>query len=80
MYELSRNCGDIDVYIISGEPEAEREPQRAVDRPTPLANYLSSVARTQIKIGYSRNMTAELQRTRTASVDILVGPAHRMGR
>src|SRR6266487_551185 len=58
------------------------EGQRITDvleRYAPLAGYLSAVAGTQIKIGYSRNMSAELQRTRTASVDILVGPAHIIG-
>src|SRR5258706_14368850 len=62
--------------------QEESEEQRIADvleNYAPLANYLSAVARTQIKIGYSRNMTAELQRTRTASGDILVGPAHIIG-
>jgi ABC-type phosphate/phosphonate transport system substrate-binding protein/rhodanese-related sulfurtransferase len=45
----------------------------------PLANYLSKVAGTEIKVGYSRDMTVELQRTRTSSVGILVGPAHIIG-
>src|SRR5262249_49604453 len=40
---------------------------------------LSEVAGVEIKMGYSRNMTEELQRTRTGSVGILVGPAHMIG-
>src|SRR5882672_10891974 len=45
----------------------------------PLSKYLSEVAGIEIKMGYSRNMTEELQRTRTGSVGILVGPAHMIG-
>ncbi len=45
----------------------------------PLANYLSKAAGTEVKVGYSRDMTVELQRTRTSSVGILVGPAHIIG-
>jgi ABC-type phosphate/phosphonate transport system substrate-binding protein/rhodanese-related sulfurtransferase len=45
----------------------------------PLAKYLSEVAGVDIKMGYSRNMTEELQRTRTGSVGILLGPAHVIG-
>src|SRR5262249_11319987 len=45
VYELSRRCGDIDVYIISGEPEGERPtPREAVQRPTPIAHYLWAFA------------------------------------
>src|SRR5205814_9758075 len=45
----------------------------------PLAKYLSQAAGTPIKMGYSRDMTTELQRTRTGSIGILVGPAHMIG-
>jgi len=64
---------------VTQEASEEQRIADVLENYAPLANYLSSVARTQIKIGYSRNMTAELQRTRTASVDILVGPAHIIG-
>src|SRR5262245_40643228 len=45
----------------------------------PLQKYLTEVAGIEIKMAYSRNMTEELQRTRTGSVGILVGPAHMIG-
>src|SRR6266850_7529200 len=64
---------------VTQEASEEQRIADVLENYAPLANYLSAVARTQIKIGYSRNMTAELQRTRTASVDILVGPAHIIG-
>ena len=64
---------------VTQEASEEQRIADVLESYAPLANYLSAVARTQIKIGYSRNMTAELQRTRTASVDILVGPAHIIG-
>src|SRR5438445_13573989 len=46
---------------------------------TPLARYSSAAAGTEIQIGYSRDMNAELRRTRTSSAAILVGPAHTIG-
>ncbi len=64
---------------VTQEASEEQRIADVLENYAPLANYLSAVARTPIKIGYSRNMTAELQRTRTASVDILVGPAHIIG-
>src|SRR5258706_6008767 len=60
---------------VTQEASEEQRIADVLENYAPLANYLSSVARTQIKIGYSRNMTAELQRTRTAIADILVVPA-----
>jgi ABC-type phosphate/phosphonate transport system substrate-binding protein/rhodanese-related sulfurtransferase len=64
---------------VTQEASEEQRIADVLENYAPLANYLSAVARTPIKVGYSRNMTAELQRTRTASVDILVGPAHIIG-
>src|SRR5216117_1745997 len=64
---------------VTQEASEEQRIADILERYAPLAGYLSAVAGTQIKIGYSRNMSAELQRTRTASVDILVGPAHIIG-
>ena len=52
---------------VTQEASEEQRIADVLENYAPLANYLSAVARTQIKIGYSRNMTAELQRTRTAS-------------
>ena len=64
---------------VTQEASEEQRIADVLERYAPLAGYLSSVTGTQIKIGYSRNMSAELQRTRTASVGILVGPAHIIG-
>ncbi len=64
---------------VTQEASEEQRIADVLERYAPLADYLSAVAGTQIKIGYSRNMSMELQRTRTASVDILVGPAHIIG-
>ena len=44
-----------------------------------FARYLSQATGTEVKAVFSRNMTAELQRTRTGSADILLGPAHMIG-
>ena len=64
---------------VTQEASEEQRIADILERYAPLAGYLSAVAGTQVKVGYSRNMSAELQRTRTASVDILVGPAHIIG-
>ena len=73
------NGGAALAMSITQEASEEQRIADVLENYAPLASYLSAVAGTQIKIGYSRNMTAELQRTRTASVDILVGPAHIIG-
>src|SRR5499426_1706507 len=44
-----------------------------------FARYLSHATGAEVRAVFSRNMTAELQRTRTGSADILVGPAHMIG-
>src|ERR1700704_1027045 len=73
------NGGAALAMSVTQEASEEQRIADILERDAPLANYLSAVAGTQIKIGYSRNMTVELQRTRPASVDILVGPAHIVG-
>src|SRR6267142_2244036 len=64
---------------VTQEASEEQRIADVLEAYAPLGSYLSAVAGTRIKIGYSRNMSMELQRTRTASVDILVGPAHIIG-
>src|SRR5256712_14084322 len=64
---------------VTQEASEEQRIADILERYAPLAGYLSAVAGTQVKVGYSRNMSAELQRTRTPRVDILVGPAHIIG-
>ena len=64
---------------VTQEASEEMRIGDILDSYAPLASYLSAVSGTEIKMGYSRNMTAELQRTRTSSVGILVGPAHIVG-
>jgi ABC-type phosphate/phosphonate transport system substrate-binding protein/rhodanese-related sulfurtransferase len=73
------NGGAALAMSVTQEASEEQRIADVLENYAPLAGYLSAVARTQIKIGYSRNMSMELQRTRTASVDILVGPAHIIG-
>src|SRR2546422_9597176 len=61
---------------VTQEASEEQRIADILERYAPLAGYLSAVAGTQGKVGYSRNMSAELQRPPTASLDILLGPAH----
>lgn len=64
---------------ITQEASEEVRIADILDSYAPLAKYLSAAAGTEIKIAYSRSMTEELQRTRTGSAGILVGPAHIIG-
>src|SRR5258705_12017746 len=59
---------------VTQEASEEQRIADVLENYAPLANYLSAVARTQIKIGYSRNVTRELQRAPSARLPILVGP------
>src|SRR5262245_47143953 len=64
---------------ITQEASEEARIADMLEAYSPLSKYLSEVAGVEIKMAYSRNMTEELQRTRTGSVGILVGPAHMIG-
>jgi ABC-type phosphate/phosphonate transport system substrate-binding protein/rhodanese-related sulfurtransferase len=67
--------------IMSVTQEASEEIRMSdiLESYTPFARYLSQATGTEVKAAFSRNMTAELQRTRTGSADILLGPAHMIG-
>src|SRR6266705_3442698 len=81
VYSAPKAANGAAALTMSVTQEASEEARIAdiVERYAPRARYLSAVAGTEIKIGYSRNMTVELQRTRTSSVAIVVGPAHIIG-
>src|SRR5258705_723565 len=64
---------------ITQEASEEARIADMLELTAPLSKYLAEVAGIEIKMGYSRNMTEELQRTRTGSVGIMVGPAHMIG-
>ena len=67
--------------LMSVTQEASEEARLAdiLESYAPLAKYLSEATGTEVRTDYSRNMTAELQRTRTGSIGILLGPAHMIG-
>jgi len=49
VYELTRRCGDIDVYVISGDPDAERSPASRPAGPGPNpAGYAWAVTVTAL--------------------------------
>src|SRR5262249_769202 len=67
--------------VMSVTPEASEEPRRR-DIPEALAafgRYLPPGTGRGVRGFFSGNMPAELQRTRTGSADILLGPAHMIG-
>jgi ABC-type phosphate/phosphonate transport system substrate-binding protein/rhodanese-related sulfurtransferase len=77
----ARKPGSPAAIAMSVTQEASEEARIAdmLEAYAPLAKYLSEAAGVEVKMGYSRNMTEELQRTRTGSVGVLVGPAHMIG-
>lgn len=45
VYEVTRKCGDIDVYVISGDPEKRLPPpSRSVERPRSQTGYAAAIA------------------------------------
>jgi two-component system sensor histidine kinase KdpD len=44
VYEIARRCGDIDVYVISGEPIPGRPPSAGDERPLRMAGYAVALA------------------------------------
>jgi ABC-type phosphate/phosphonate transport system substrate-binding protein/rhodanese-related sulfurtransferase len=63
----------------SGEAREEINTAAFVDRYSTLANYLGHAAATGVQFSFNRDLTRELQRTRTGSFDVIVGPAHVIG-
>jgi ABC-type phosphate/phosphonate transport system substrate-binding protein/rhodanese-related sulfurtransferase len=73
------NGGAALAMSVTQEASEEARITDILDSYAPFASYLSAVTGTEVKLGYSRNMTVELQHTRTSSAAILVGPAHIIG-
>jgi len=70
-----------EVLFMSVTQEASEEVRLSdiLESYAPLAKFLSDATGTEVRTSYSRNMTAELQRTRTGSISLLLGPAHVIG-
>jgi len=64
---------------ISAEPRDEISTADFMDRYRTLATYASTAAGTQAKVSFGRDLTRELQRTRSRGHDLMIGPAHVIG-
>jgi len=67
------------VLSVTQEVNEETRPADILARFLPLAKYLSDAAGTEVRLEYLQNLTEELQRTRSGSFGILLGPAHVIG-
>ena len=67
------------IMSVTQEVNEETRPADILARYVPMANYLSDIVGTKVDLEYLQNLTAELQRTRTGSFAVLVGPAHVIG-
>jgi ABC-type phosphate/phosphonate transport system substrate-binding protein/rhodanese-related sulfurtransferase len=64
---------------ISGEAREEVNTAFFVDRYRSLADYISSASGVALKVSFALDLSRELQRTRSAGYDLIIGPAHVVG-
>ena len=67
------------IMSVTQEVNEETRPADILARYLPMADYLSDIVGTKVTLEYSQNLTEELQRTRTGSFAVLLGPAHVIG-
>jgi len=67
------------VLSVTQEVNEETRPADILARYLPMAKYLSDATGTEVRVEYLQNLTEELQRTRTGSFAVLLGPAHVIG-
>ena len=64
---------------ISGEAREEISTAAFVDRYSTLAHYVGATTGNDIRLSFGRDLTRELQRTRSRGYDLMIGPAHVIG-
>jgi ABC-type phosphate/phosphonate transport system substrate-binding protein/rhodanese-related sulfurtransferase len=64
---------------ISGEAREEINTVAYADRYSTLAYYVGTTTGSEIKLSFGRDLTRELQYTRSRGFDLLIGPAHVIG-
>jgi ABC-type phosphate/phosphonate transport system substrate-binding protein/rhodanese-related sulfurtransferase len=64
---------------VSGEAREEISTTAFMDRYGTLATYVGAATGTDIKLSFGRDLTRELQRTRSRGYDLMIGPAHVIG-
>jgi ABC-type phosphate/phosphonate transport system substrate-binding protein/rhodanese-related sulfurtransferase len=64
---------------ISGEPREEISTMAFMDRYSTLATYVGAATGSGIRLSFGRDLTRELQRSRSRGYDLMIGPAHVIG-
>ncbi len=64
---------------ISGEAREEISTAAFMDRYGTLAHYVGAATGVDIRLSFGRDLTRELQRTRSRGFDLMIGPAHVIG-
>ena len=64
---------------VSGEPREEISTAAFLERYGTLAKYVGVATGADIRLSYGRDLTRELQRTRSRAYDLMIGPAHVIG-
>jgi ABC-type phosphate/phosphonate transport system substrate-binding protein/rhodanese-related sulfurtransferase len=64
---------------ISTEPREELSTATFMQRYRTLASYVGATTGTEISVSFGRDLTRELQRTRSRGLDLMIGPAHVIG-
>ena len=64
---------------ISAEPRDEISTSIFMERYTTLANYVGATTGAQVHLNFGRDLTHELEQTRSRGYDVMIGPAHVIG-
>ena len=64
---------------ISAEPREEISTATFMERYRTLATYVGSATGAEVTVSFGRDLTRELQRTRSRGTDLMIGPAHVIG-
>lgn len=64
---------------ISAEPREEISTAAFIERYRTLATYVGTASGTNARVSFNRDLTRELQSTRSRGHDLMIGPAHVIG-
>jgi len=64
---------------VTGEAREEINTAMFLDRYKSLTDYVTAASGVEIKLSFGRDLTRELQRTRSGGYDLIIGPAHVIG-
>jgi len=64
---------------VSGEAREEVSTALFLDRYKSLTDYVAAASGIGIKLNFGRDLSRELQRTRSGGYDLIIGPAHVIG-